>query len=293
MLQVARLAPQLLRDSSDQVRDFVLAQLGDDGGFRDREGKSDLYYTIFGVESLLSLQAELPVERVSAYLDTFGDGKDLDLVHLASLARCLASIHGNALDPDRARAIRARLETFRTNDGGFANQPSRQVGTIYGVFLALGADQDTRVTGVDGNIVDAASLVPFLAARVCKDGGYSNEPAALIGGTPATAAAVAVQRNLQLTPPPGLGEWLTGHCFKQGGFSATARTPLPDLLSTATALHALDGLQVALTEIQEPCLDFVDSLWSSRGGFYGHWADDQLDCEYTFYGLLALGHLSL
>jgi len=35
------------------------------------------------------------------------------------------------------------------------------------------------------------------------------------------------------------------------------------------------------------------SLWTSRGAFYGNWADDVADCEYTYYALLALGHLSL
>ena len=45
--------------------------------------------------------------------------------------------------------------------------------------------------------------------------------------------------------------------------------------------------------IREPCLDFVDSLWTNRGGFFGTWADDAADCEYTYYALLALGHLSL
>ena len=69
--------------------------------------------------------------------------------------------------------------------------------------------------------------------------------------------------------------------------------PIPDLLSTATALHALVGMKASLEPIKEPCLDFVDSLWTSAGGFYGNWADDALDCEYTYYGLLALGHLSL
>jgi hypothetical protein len=52
-------------------------------------------------------------------------------------------------------------------------------------------------------------------------------------------------------------------------------------------------MQVSLERIKEPCLDFVDTLWTNQGGFYGNWADDTLDCEYTYYGLLALGHLSL
>ena len=49
---------------------------------------------------------------------------------------------------------------------------------------------------------------------------------------------------------------------------------------------------VPIAGLRDPCLDFVDSLWTNRGGFFGTWADDTVDCEYTFYALLALGHLS-
>src|SRR5439155_373210 len=34
-------------------------------------------------------------------------------------------------------------------------------------------------------------------------------------------------------------------------------------------------------------------LETNEGAFHGQWADDHVDCEYTYYGLLALGHLSL
>jgi len=68
---------------------------------------------------------------------------------------------------------------------------------------------------------------------------------------------------------------------------------MPDLLSTATALHALAGLEISVSAVKDKCLDFVDSLWTNRGGFYGSWADDTIDCEYTYYALLSLGHLSL
>ena len=57
-------------------------------------------------------------------------------------------------------------------------------------------------------------------------------------------------------------------------------------------MHALATLQHSIGERRELALDYVDSLWSGRG-FYGHWADDDLDCEYAFYALLALGHLTL
>ena len=69
---------------------------------------------------------------------------------------------------------------------------------------------------------------------------------------------------------------------------------MPDLLSTATCLHALASLEGELPPaFREKCLDFIDTLWNAEGGFHGHWADDHLDAEYTFYGLLALGHLAV
>ena len=74
--------------------------------------------------------------------------------------------------------------------------------------------------------------------------------------------------------------------------SSAPKAPMPDLLSTATALHALAGMQVEFESVREPCLDFLDSLWTGQA-FCGHWAEDVTDSEYTFYALLALGHLSV
>ena len=77
------------------------------------------------------------------------------------------------------------------------------------------------------------------------------------------------------------------------GFNAIPDAPMPDLLSTAVALHALTGMRADLSPIKESCLDFIDSLWVNKGSFYGNWSEETLDVEYTYYALLALGHLSL
>ena len=42
----------------------------------------------------------------------------------------------------------------------------------------------------------------------------------------------------------------------------------------------------------QPHRDFVESLWDDDGGFRGHPSDPVTDCEYTFYGLLAMGHVT-
>lgn len=69
--------------------------------------------------------------------------------------------------------------------------------------------------------------------------------------------------------------------------------PIPDLLFTATALRAMSCVSVPLDSVRDPCLDFIHSLWTGNGSFLGSWADNTLDCEYTYYGLPALGHLDL
>jgi hypothetical protein len=274
MLQVARLAPKLLGDSRELVESFVRSQINPDGAFRNRAGDSDLYYTVFGLESLVALQAAIPTEEAAAYLRSFGDGEGLDFVHLACLARCWATI---AHHPDAARgeAILRRVETFRTPDGGYNQSAGASEGTAYAMFLALGAYQDC------GRPIPAVErLLASLDRKIATD------------VTPVMAATVAVLRHLDREPDSVFAEWLLARRLPAGGFFAVPDAPMPDLLSTATALDALASLHVPFDSLREPCLDFVDSLWTNRGGFFGHWSDDEIDTEYTYYGLLSLGHLT-
>jgi geranylgeranyl transferase type-2 subunit beta len=286
MLQVARLAPQQLGESRDLVARFLHSRLTADGGFQDRAGESDLYYTVFGLEGLVALQEPLPAEAVASYLKRFGDGEGLAFVHLACLARCWANVSRD-LAAVPSRAILTRLEEHRTGDGGYAQATDAAHGNVYAGFLALCAYEDLRVP-----VPDPDRLLDSLGGLRARDGGYANRPGDAHGITTVTAAAVSLLRTLDGPTDPHLGMWLLDRCHRSGGFVATPAAPVPDLLSTATALHALAALHVPMAGVYEPCLDFVDSLWTNRGGFFGSWVDDTLDCEYTYYGLLALGHLT-
>ena len=97
---------------------------------------------------------------------------------------------------------------------------------------------------------------------------------------------------MQSPVPADAVTWLLARSHPKGGFSATEDAPMPDLLSTATALHALSGQHVSVEHLKEQTLDFLDTLWTGKA-FCGNWADDEPDCEYTYYALLAMGHLSL
>lgn len=286
MLQVARLAPDLLGDSVSLVKEFFLRELNADGGFRNRTGKSDLYYTLFGLEGMMALRMELPVESMRGFLNSFGDGATLDFVHLSCLLRCWSACGG--VDPVIQVKLGERIAEFRTPDGGYHQRRGAPRCSAYGCLLGWTAAADAGAT-----VTDLRSLTDCLASLKAADGGYANEPGLPFGTTTATAAAVSLHRHLRRTPEPQLGQWLIAQAVPEGGFKAFPQAPMPDLLSTAVALHALDGLQTDYRHLKESCLDFIDTLWSAEGGFHGTWADDFLDCEYTYYGLLALGHLSL
>jgi hypothetical protein len=288
MLQVALDAPKALGESADLVVRFLRSQLHADGGFKDRAGNSDLYYTVFGIEGLFALRADLPLGSLREYLRGFGDGEGLDFVHLVCLARCWAMLPAADLPPASARSILERIEAHRTPDGGYAPTPGQAGGTVYNSFLALGAYQDLRA-----EMPNPGGLLECLASLKAADGGYANQHDLPMGLTPTTAAAATLLRQLGSAVEPGLADWLLRRCHAEGGFFATPAAPIPDLLSTATALHALAGMKADFEPVREACLDFIDTLWSSDGAFYGNWEDDVLDCEYTYYGLLALGHLSL
>ena len=289
LLQVAGLAPRLLGESTDLVREFFRQQLSSGGAGLDRSGRPDLYYTIFALAGLQALGAEVPRDAVEAFLHTHDDGAKLDFIHLSALARCWAVVGKQRMPRGLDRMLLERVESYRKPDGGYEGDAKLAHGTAYGAFVALGAYEDLGQTPPH-----PLKLIQSLKRLETPDGGWSNIPGARIGATNATAGAVTLIRHLGFPVNDRVGDWLLAQAHPQGGFLAVPGAPMPDLLSTATTLHALAAMDRRISsDVHERCLDFLDSLWDARGGFHGHWADDHLDAEYTFYALLALGHLSL
>lgn len=285
MLQVARLGARSLGESTDLVRAFLQRQIAPNGAGVDRAGSPDLYYTIFVLAGLQAVEATVPPPGLERYLAEFGDGATLDFVHAGALARCWAVAGTEQMPTGAKEGLLRRIERFRTRDGGYESDPNAKHGNAYGCFVALGAYQD-----LGGDLPEPLRMVQCLKRLETPDGAWGNLPGMKQGTVPATAAAVTLLHQLGMPLNPAVGDWLLAQFHREGGWMAVPGAPLPDLLSTATALHALGCLEREIPKaMRERTLDFLDSLWNAEGGFHGHWADDHLDAEYTFYGLLALG----
>ncbi|MHC4716767.1 MAG: prenyltransferase/squalene oxidase repeat-containing protein, partial [Planctomycetota bacterium] len=252
MLQAARRARDLPPERRGSTGQFVLSRRGPDGGFVDRSGKSDLYYTLFGIECLDALGAELPRTALARYLDAFGDGEGLDLVHLGCLVRCLSVVAGAVPESVRRRAV-AVAEGYRTGDGGYGPRPGAPAGTVYTCFLTVGLHQDL---GLD--LPDVQGVIACVRSLRAGDGGYANDASIPVGSVPATAAAATLLRHLGAPADPAVGAWLLAQHCGDGGFRAAPLAPGPDLLSTATALHALALMGTSLEAVRPATRRFVE-----------------------------------
>lgn len=293
MIQTLRRAAPVLGEAVELVKQFFSTHCHPQGGYRGRGDSADLYYTVFGLEGSLALGAPLDDVSLHRYLNSMGDGSDLDLVYVACLARCwatLAEIKHAALNPRLQSDLSEILARARCLDGGFSTGDTHRFGNALGAFLAMGAYQDLGL-----ELPNADALLSSLQSLRQDNGAFTNERGTGPESTSATATALCVLHYFDEPLPERSVAWLLSLAHAQGGFPAVSHaktTALPDLLSTATALFALDRAGVDLDTLRECNLNFCDSLWQPEGGFAGHALDPTLDCEYTYYGLLALGVLS-
>ena len=123
------------------------------------------------------------------------------------------------------------------------------------------------------------------------DGGFSNESELRWGMGPSTAAAVAVLSQLELPVPDDVAPWLLSQIHPKGGFKAIPDAPMPDLLSTATILHALGILGADIGGAKELCLATSTPSGTARAstatGPRRSWTWSTPSTRW-----LALGHLS-
>lgn len=286
MFRLCHRAGDILGPAAERTCSFVRSLQNADGGFCGRDDRSDLYYSLFAGQVLASLEDHEPLQALADYLDQFACGEELDLVHLSCLARCWAVALKRPVEGEFRNEVVSRIRAHRSGDGGYGLIPGCRQGSAYGCFLAAGTLAD-----LDEPIEQPELLIDFIGSLFLPNGGAINQADLPFAATPSTAAAVVVLAEAGGHPPQQAGDWLRSQLHEDGGFVAAPGAPASDLLSTATALHALGVLGDDTTDLRPACSKFVRERRHDSGGYAASTLDTEPDAEYTWYGLLATGQL--
>ena len=290
-------AAALPTEQTAALERYVMAAQKPDGGWGGREGGSDLYYTAFALRSLAVLgglhgeTASRAADYLRGSLATSQGVVDLvSLIYAGQLIAASAEIdafEGFAADWD-SRVV-AFFDSLRREDGGFAKSPDSRLGSTYQTFLvALCRELFDRPLGSDD------PCVAFRLGQRQADGGFLEVRVAKRSGTNPTAAA-AVALGCIGALEPHIARSAAGFLLDQqtdGGFAANTRMPMPDLLSTFTALTALWDLGQMEQADLAAARDYAESMRRPEGGFAGFELDPAHDVEYSFYGLGTLALLA-
>ncbi len=293
----------------ERHRRFILTQQNDDGGFGGRglpsenpdeppEGReSDLYYTAFAVRALSALKAFSAdnARRVAQFLNASRQHQAtvIDVVSWLYSALMVQAAAGVDLlahaDTDWPVRLAERLESFRSQDGGYAKTREGALGSTYHSFLVALCYELIGQT-----LPDPGRLVSFIRDRQRDDGGFVEIAPMKRSGTNPTAAAIGVL-ILHSSIGPNLREdvlaYLRDVRSGEGGFQANTRIPFADSLSTFTGYLTCSDLNAPSVIDIGQLEQFILSLEHPSGGFRAAAWDQSTDVEYTFYALGTLGLL--
>jgi geranylgeranyl transferase type-2 subunit beta len=270
---------------------FVAGCQQADGGFRGRQGGSDLYYTDFALRSLALLApGHAAIDRAASCLDrrTPSASSVVECFSLLSIRRTLEGrATGNVKDSPRPplgelAAVKEQLCQHLLPQGGVARFDGEGRASAYHTFLGDLCFQ------MLGEVLPAATgAVRAIEALQRPDGGYAELDGQAAPQTSATAAAVAflmMHDALAVENTAQTVRFLAQMQSGDGGLKPHAAAGGADLLSTFTGLAtlaALDGLHAIDTA---GIADFLRNSAHPRGGFLACAGDDAADVEYTYYG---------
>lgn len=251
------------KQTLDEIGDFMKSQQTTTGGFADKSGRSDLYYSLFGFFVAEALGLEEVIPPLKKYVENIVQTKKLTGVHLNCALILYARLFGvEALPPvltEKFKSERMQADSSLTHYSLFLNLLTFYYTEDYWQLY-------TAQKGFKKGRTDTDMPCPVTSARLILQGGIGLKSEELKG------KLLAFYRN-------------------DGSFSAVKGAPIGDLLSTGVALYALKFNQYDFRIMKPDCLAFVDLLYSD-GGFCATPLDPEPDVEYTFYGLLALGALA-
>jgi len=265
----------------EKVLQFLVSQQNTDGGFQDRGGRSDLYYSLFGGLMMKAAETEdrrRKTEDRNSKLITESILKLRQFIDRQStsevtgfIERCCLVLLQKELKADWFFRMKTLLSLGKSfwKERHSINMSYRS----FVLFLTLDAVFPFQ------QIFKLAAKK--MVARTMVD---KNSPCSEV------AAKVLLQKMMNENRSDEQ-ELLKSFACESGGFKAFLHLQQADMLSTAVALFALNYAGCDLRLLKPGCLDFIQTNFS-EGAFLSGDSDQTADVEYTFYGLLALGVLA-
>lgn len=292
MIDLLRNAFDMLDEQGNaEVLHFIISQQNPDGGFQDRGGRSDLYYSLFGMMMLRAVEKETGDRRPKIVDRTpFPEREAVEgnpklvaesilklrqfVIKQSALRlpgfieKCCLVLLQKELQTERFSRIKAFFSLGRSfwKERASINLSYRS----FVLFLTLDA-----VFTFSGILKLAAKR---MLAQTMVD---ANSPCSEV------AAKVFLQKMMNQDGSEEQ-ELLKSFACESGGFKAFSHLQRADMLSTAVALFALNFVGSDLRLLRPACLDFIQQNFLD-GAFLSGDGDQTEDVEYTFYGLLAAG----
>jgi len=271
-----------------QYAEYFFSLQTDCGGFANRTGISDIYYTGFALRGLFLLNALSSNDHRTIKSVEFLNLQNIDklnAVEINTLIYCeslFSFVFRTEIPPEKRELYRQQLNRYERKDGCFASSERTPYSSTYHTFLTaasfelLGLEEEKQ----------KIPLEPILE-RQHKDGGFTELEVLHRGGTNPTAAAVAFLKMRGTVPKnsDAVVRYLADSQLPTGGFRASPAIGIADLLSSFTAWTALHDLNSVNKINAEALKAFVRNCKTADGGFCGSDWDTQSDSEYTLYGI--------
>lgn len=261
-----------------EVLRFAINEQNPDGGFKDRAGRSDLYYSLFGMVILKGIEGmeqgaggmekgfKESIQRLKQYIDGMAVSQVPGFIE-----RCCLVLIQKELKAKRSSLLKSLFLLAKSSwkERSSINLSYRS----FVLFLTLDA------------VFPISGIIKRSAHRILA---YNN----LDEHSPCSEVAAKIfLRKWMNQKDPVEEKLLLSFACLSGGFKAFPMLNHADMLSTAVALYSLRYAGTDLRTLKPSNLEYIQSNYSG-GAFLSGDGDMITDVEYTFYGLLALGTLA-
>jgi len=244
---------------------FLKSTQDETGGFTDRAGSPDLYYSLFGLWLSQACDQDELLDGLNRYQEIQSEE------NLGPVEQMALILIRNELNPSKKR--RSLLSVFMT-----LFQKGKNIGLSYRFFLF------TLVVESVGKHIQMGFYYFFVSLFLFFYRPKTDYPCSLL------AALIYARKRVGLRFTEEQ-QRLFEYSIESGGFRAFHHVQNSDMLSSAVALFALHESGTDLRLLKPANLDFIQQNYDS-GAFLSGDGDQTRDLEYTFYGLLALGSLT-